>query len=113
MKPIRIAFAALLASLGCGSGMAQDKVDTAAMEKLAASSLCVSCHAANRKLVGPSYESIAEKYSKDKDAVKTLSAKVIKGGSGVWGPVPMPPHAKLSQDDSEKLVKWILSIKPK
>ncbi len=79
--------------------------------QLATSKNCMACHAAAIKLVGPSFKAIAEKYAGQKDAVDKLSAKVIKGGSGVWGPVPMPANAQVSPDDAKKLVTWILTQK--
>jgi cytochrome c len=79
--------------------------------QLATSNNCMACHAAAIKLVGPSFKDIAAKYAGQKDAVDKLSDKVIKGGSGVWGPVPMPANAQVSPDDAKKLVTWILTQK--
>lgn len=78
---------------------------------LATSKNCMACHAVDKKLVGPSFKDIAAKYADQKDATDKLSAKVIKGGSGVWGPVPMPANPQVSADDSKKLVAFILSQK--
>lgn len=80
-------------------------------EALAKSKGCLACHAVDKKLVGPSYKDVAKKYAGDKTAEAKLVDKVKKGGSGVWGPVPMPPNAAVSDDDLHKLVKWILSQK--
>ncbi len=71
---------------------------------------CTACHADDRKLVGPSYKDVAEKYAKDKDAVQKLSAKIRKGGSGVWGPVPMPPNTSASDAEVAQMVKAVLSL---
>jgi cytochrome c len=71
---------------------------------------CMACHQLATKVVGPAYKDVAAKYAKDKDAVKKLSEKVIKGGSGVWGPVPMPPNA-VTPAEAEQLVKWVLTVK--
>jgi len=79
--------------------------------QLATSKNCMACHAAAIKLVGPSFKAIAEKYAGQKDAVDKLAVKVIKGGSGVWGPVPMPANAQVSPDEAKKLVTWILTQK--
>jgi cytochrome c len=79
--------------------------------QLAKTKNCMACHAAAMKLVGPSFKDIAAKYAGQKDAVDKLATKVIKGGSGVWGPVPMPANAQVSPDDAKKLVTWILSQK--
>lgn len=76
---------------------------------LANSKNCMACHAVEKKLVGPSYKDIATKYAGQADAVDKLSGKVIKGGSGVWGPVPMPANAQVSDADAKKLVTWILA----
>jgi len=79
------------------------------MEALAKKSNCLSCHAVDAKGVGPAYREVAEKYAKDKKAEARLVAKVRKGGSGVWGKVPMPPMQDVSEDDVKSLVKWILA----
>ena len=76
---------------------------------LAKKSNCMACHAVDKKVVGPAYHDVAKKYAGDKDAVKKLSAKVKAGGSGVWGPIPMPPNAAVKDADIETLVKWILA----
>ena len=80
-------------------------------QKLAAAKNCMACHAVDKKLVGPSYKDVAAKYANQKDALDKLSAKVIKGGAGVWGPVPMPANAQVSPDEAKKLVSWILTQK--
>ncbi len=79
------------------------------MEVLAKKSNCLSCHSVDSKGVGPAYREVAEKYAKDKKAEARLVAKVRKGGSGVWGKVPMPPMQDVSEDDVKSLVKWILA----
>ncbi len=76
---------------------------------LAKKSNCMSCHTVDKKLVGPAYQDVAKKYAGNKDAVKTLSAKVKAGGKGVWGEIPMPPNAAVKDADIETLVKWILA----
>ncbi|MCE3076026.1 c-type cytochrome [Chryseobacterium gwangjuense] len=70
---------------------------------------CSGCHAVNERMIGPSYQEIAGKYS-DKD-VELLASKIIEGGSGVWGSVPMQPHSQVSKEDAKKMVKYILSQK--
>ncbi|WP_457280326.1 c-type cytochrome [Polaromonas sp. P5_D5] len=79
--------------------------------QLATAKNCMACHAVDKKLVGPSYKDVAAKYAGQKDAADKLAAKVIKGGSGVWGPVPMPANAQVSPDEAKKLVAWILTQK--
>jgi len=78
---------------------------------LATSKNCMSCHAVERKVLGPSFKDIAAKYKDDKGAASTLATKIIKGGSGVWGPVPMPANNQVSEADAKKLAAWVLSAK--
>lgn len=78
-------------------------------QALAQAKNCMACHAVDKKLVGPSFKDIAKKY--DKSASDKLAEKVIKGGSGAWGPVPMPANPQVSADESKKLVAWILTQK--
>ncbi len=80
-------------------------------QALATSKNCMSCHAVEKKLVGPSYKEIAVRYAGQKDAADKLATKIIKGGSGVWGPVPMPANAQVNDADAKRLVAWILAIK--
>ena len=81
-----------------------------ANQELAQKKNCMTCHAMDKKVVGPAYKEVAAKYAKDKDAVKKLSEKIIKGGSGVWGPVPMPANA-VTPAEAETLAKWVLTVK--
>lgn len=69
----------------------------------------MACHHAERKMIGPAFKVVAERYGKDESAIKTLSERVVKGGGGVWGQTPMPPQAGVSPEDAEILVKWILA----
>ncbi|MGG7467197.1 c-type cytochrome [Chryseobacterium arthrosphaerae] len=70
---------------------------------------CSGCHSVNERMIGPSYQEIAAKYS-DKD-IELLASKIIEGGSGVWGGVPMAPHPQVSKEDAKKMVEYILSQK--
>lgn len=72
---------------------------------------CLVCHKTDQDLVGPSFRNIANRYEGDPAATKTLAQKVISGGSGAWGQVPMAPHANISAADAEEIVKWILEQK--
>ena len=72
---------------------------------------CAACHAVDKKIVGPAYQDVAAKYNSDKDAGAKLAQKVKAGGSGVWGSVPMPPNAQVSDADIKALVSWILTLK--
>ncbi|MEO8566149.1 MAG: c-type cytochrome [Betaproteobacteria bacterium] len=72
---------------------------------------CAACHAVDKTIVGPAYNQVAAKYRGDKTAAAKLEQKVKAGGSGVWGPVPMPPNAAVPDADIKALVSWILSLK--
>lgn len=76
---------------------------------LARKNSCMSCHTVDKKLVGPSYKEVAAKYKPD--AAKALAVKIQKGGSGVWGPVPMPANAQVNDAEALKLATWVLSLK--
>lgn len=76
---------------------------------LAKKSNCMSCHAVDKKVVGPSYADVAKKYAGQKDAEAKLVDKVKKGGKGAWGEIPMPPNAAVKDADVATLVKWILA----
>ncbi|WP_346731647.1 c-type cytochrome [Hydrogenophilus thiooxidans] len=78
-------------------------------QALAQAKGCMACHALDKKMVGPAYKDVANKYS-EADVPK-LVEKVKKGGSGVWGPVPMPPHPQVAEADIEKIVRWVLTLK--
>ena len=80
-------------------------------QALATAKNCMACHATDKKLVGPSYKEVAVKYANQKDAVDKLAVKIIKGGSGVWGPVPMPANSQVSEADAKKLAAWVLTQK--
>ena len=103
MKRTAIATAATLMIAFAGQAEAN--------EELAVKSGCTACHKIDAKLVGPAYKDVAAKYKGDKKAEATLIAKVKNGGSGVWGPVPMPPNAAVKDEDLKTLVKWILALK--
>jgi len=79
--------------------------------QLAQAKNCLACHAVDKKLVGPAYKDVAAKYAGQKDAAAKLEAKVMKGGSGVWGPVPMPANTQVNAEEAKKLVAWILTLK--
>ncbi len=79
-------------------------------ENLAKAKNCMACHALDRKLVGPSYKEVAEKRAGEDGAVAILAEKIQKGGSGVYGPVPMPPNPQVNAQEAAQLAQWILSI---
>lgn len=83
-----------------------------ASEEIIKKARCVACHAVDQKRVGPAYKDVAAKYKGQGDAVAVLSAKIRNGGSGHWGPIPMPPHGadKISDADLKAAVEWILKL---
>ena len=76
---------------------------------LAQKNACTACHAPDRKIVGPAFQDVAKKYSGQKDAEATVMKNIKAGGSGKWGPVPMPPQAALSDADVKTLADWVLA----
>lgn len=101
MKAITVS---LLAAAGIlTAGVAQ------ADEALAKAKNCMTCHQLDKKVVGPAYKEVAKKYTAKDEAM--LAEKIIKGGKGNWGAVPMPPNPKVTPEEASKLVKWILSLK--
>lgn len=78
---------------------------------LAKAKNCMACHAVANKVVGPAFKDVAAKYAGQKDAEDKLTQKVLKGGSGVWGAVPMPANAQVSEVEARTLVRWVLSLK--
>ena len=80
-------------------------------EALAKAKNCMACHAVANKVVGPAYKDVAKKYAGDKTAADKLAAKIMKGGSGVWGAVPMPANPQVSDAEAKKLAAWVLSLK--
>ena len=104
MKAIYVAMLAAAGFLIAGQARAADE------EALAKSKNCLSCHAVDKKLVGPAYKDVAAKYKGDKGAADKLAAKVKAGGKGVWGESPMPPN-NVTDDEAKKLVAWVLSQK--
>jgi len=72
---------------------------------------CMACHAIDKKVVGPAYKDVAKKFAGQKDAVDVLSNAILKGSKGVWGPVPMPPNAQVSEAEAKTLATWVMSLK--
>ena len=86
-------------------------VQTSDGEKLIAKSDCIGCHKLDKKLVGPSYLEIAKKYVSNDKNINYLSGKIIKGGSGVWGTIPMAAHSSMTKGDAKSMASYILSLK--
>lgn len=79
-------------------------------EKLIAKQDCATCHKIDKKVIGPSYLDIAKKYPLNDKNINYISDKIIKGGSGVWGAIPMSAHGALKKDEAKKIAKYILSL---
>jgi len=88
-----------------------DNPDYAKGLALIAGSDCLTCHKVAEKNIGPAYQEVAAKYENTDDNIEMLAGKIIKGGSGNWGAIPMTAHANLSQEDAEAMVKYILLLK--
>ena len=101
-------FAPLILTVAAGAVFA---LPAQASEELAKKYMCLTCHQLDKKLVGPSYHDVATKYKGDKTAEAKLFDKVKKGGTGVWGQIPMPPNDKVPEADLKALVKWVLTTK--
>ena len=78
--------------------------------ELAQKKNCMACHAVEKKLVGPAYKEVAAKYAGQKDAADKLAQKIMKGGSGVWGAIPMPANPQVTDAEAKQLAQWVLSL---
>jgi cytochrome c len=78
---------------------------------LIAGSDCLTCHKTSEKLIGPAYKDVAAKYEATESNIKMLAGKVISGGSGVWGAIPMTPHPQVKEEDAIAMVKYIMLLK--
>ncbi|MHA7130334.1 c-type cytochrome [Algoriphagus namhaensis] len=87
-----------------------DPIYIKGLEKVKGSD-CTSCHMVERKIVGPSYADVAAKYESTEENVEMLATKVIQGGVGNWGEVPMPAHPGLSEEDAKDMVRYVLLLK--
>jgi cytochrome c len=103
MKRLFILASALAAMGICGQAFAQ--------AELAKAKNCMACHGIDNKIVGPAYKDVAKKYAGQKDAEDKLTQKVLKGGGGVWGAIPMPANSQVTEAEARQLVKWVLSQK--
>src|SRR5215217_9590793 len=79
-------------------------------QALATAKNCMACHAIDKKLVGPAYKDVAAKYAGQKDAADKLAVKILKGSTGVWGPVPMPANTQVNEAEAKKLAAWVLTL---
>lgn len=106
IKHIVLAASALLAASGAQA------LDAAAAKALASKSACLACHAVDKKMVGPSYKDVAAKHKGQADAVAKVTARIKSGGSGMYGPVPMPAQPNLKDEEAKLLATWILAGAP-
>jgi len=102
----------VIATLMLAAAASAHAVDAAKAQEIANKNACMGCHQVDKKLVGPAYKDVAAKYKGDKNAEATLMKKVKAGGSGVWGPIPMPANAGLSDADLKTVVEWVLAGAP-
>jgi cytochrome c len=105
-RSVVLASASLLAAGGAQA------FDAAAAKALAAKSACLACHAVDRKLVGPSYKTVAAKHQGQADALQIVAGRIKSGGSGIYGPVPMPAQPNLKDDEVQLLAAWVLAGAP-
>ena len=99
----------LTAALGALAVLAS--TSAMANEDLAKKKNCLACHSVDKKVVGPAYKDVAAKYKGDATAVAKLTTKVMKGGSGSFGPAPMPANPQVTEAEAKTLVTWILGLK--
>jgi cytochrome c len=102
-------FLMIAAAAGLALAFSANAADAEKAKALAQAKNCLACHAVDKKLVGPAYTEISKKYKGNKDAEAALVKKVIGGGGGVWGTIPMPPNP-VKEDEAKMLVAWILSL---
>jgi len=101
----------IIASMVAATGLMMAGVSMAAdMPDLAKKNGCTSCHAIDKKVVGPAWQDVANKYKGDAGAAANLDTKIAKGGKGVWGSIPMPAQPKLSDADRKELISFILGL---
>lgn len=101
---------AATSNAGTSTNAATADVKAKAIELIAQSD-CLTCHTIDEKKVGPAYREVANKYVADQQTITLLAGKVIKGGAGVWGQIPMTPHPNISEEDAKTMVTYILSLK--
>lgn len=129
MKKTIVMIALLSIFASCGGGGEEKKADETKKEETAApatdlssnpdyqkgleitaKSDCFTCHKIDEKNIGPAWRDVAKKYAGQDTAVKYLAHKIITGGSGVWGTVPMAPHPTFTQEDAETVARYVLLL---
>ena len=126
MKKTIVLFSFIAFIASCGSNNTENKSTETKTEEtttkaedpevekgltLVAKSDCLTCHQVEAASIGPSYSAVAAKYPANDAVIDSLSDKIIKGGSGNWGTVPMTPHPSITKDDAKTMVKYVLSLK--
>lgn len=109
MKTIATLLLGVSTLMASGMAAAQDNAAAAGQANLLG---CMFCHNAKAKLMGPSFEAVADKYKDQADAAAVLSQKIKNGGAGVWGRVPMPAHNQVPDEQIKTLVTWVLKGAP-
>jgi cytochrome c len=102
----------VLAAAALGASAGAYALDAAAAKALASKSACLACHAADKKIVGPAYKDVAAKHAGQADALDKVAARIKSGGSGIYGPVPMPPQPALKDEELKLLAAWVLAGAP-
>lgn len=127
MKKYLVAIALMVFIGACSSNPSENKSDAAATAApandlsanpdyqkgiaLIAKSDCLTCHKTDTKNIGPAYKDVAAKYENTEANVTLLATKIMKGGTGVWGQIPMTPHAAMSEEDARALAKYVLLLR--
>jgi len=125
MKKFLIVFGISVIAFACGSSDDQKAADEKKEDTVAAmptvqnergleligASDCTGCHAIDKKVIGPAYQDVAQKYENTPAVIDTLVNKVLKGGQGNWGTIPMAPHPNVPEADAREMVKYIMSLK--
>ena len=110
--PVDRLFANIAVFVNHGQSIMKVTVALLAVATITASGAALAaCHAIDKKVIGPAYQDVAAKYKGDAGAATKLADKVKKGGSGVWGPVPMPPNTQVSDADIKTMVAYVLALK--
>lgn len=91
---------------------AADSPDPAEVQQILTKNACLACHATENRMIGPAYREVAEKYAGDAGAAETIAQHIKGGSSGIWGPIPMPPNAAITDDELTKVVDWIMAGAP-
>ncbi|VVE05912.1 c-type cytochrome [Pandoraea anhela] len=109
---LTLAAGTALAQSDAPSVSASDVPDARAMEKLARARNCMTCHAADKTLLAPSYRDIAKRYAGQPGAADILARSISEGSQGKWGKIPMPASLQLAPGEAGRLAQWILGMAP-